>query len=260
MTTQIPMPVVIDGFDELIERVRRLLDRLHRGVNQVIDNANRAARWLPGVVADRIVDLCDRFVDLCRRFYDEVLRLLGMCGKPWRLWAAGTAWVEGFSGPISGHVGEMDPVHLAAAYEWDGRAAGAYEDTTARQREALSALQLIGSETHSALGNVAVAICALWATVAAAMLVAAAEIIAAGIAAASIAGVAGAVAFAFGAIGSVLAGIGAGIAAFMLVAERANDAMVTLQQRLNDRSGVGDGWPGAAGERFRDGERWKLAE
>ncbi|GAB3140941.1 hypothetical protein GCM10027290_12640 [Micromonospora sonneratiae] len=260
MTTPITVPIVIAGFEELVERVRRLLERLSAGIDQVIENARRSTRLLP-VVAEQVASLCDQLDDFRRRLKAEIIRLLSRVGQPWKVWDAGASWVANFAGPLSEHVGEMNDLHLSANYAWDGRAADMYAATTARQKEALVALQSIGADVHTALGHVAVAICALWAAVAAALLMACSGVVAAVASASTGIGAPAAVAFVFEALAALLAGVSVGVGGFMLTAERANDAMATLRNRLFDRSALDGGqWPGSKSERYREGASWKLAQ
>jgi len=253
------VPVVVAKFDELDEQLRRLLVRLSEGVDRVIETARRSTRLLPN--AAHVDALCRRLGEFWQQLRSEINRLLEPVGKPWQVWEAGAAWAERFAGPLSAHVGEMNDLHLSANYEWDGRAAEMYAAATARQKEALAALQGVGTDLHSALGHVAVAICALWAAIVSSVVVAAFGVGAAVASAATGVGAAAAVAAVFGALAALASGVTTGIGGFMLVAERANDAMATLRSRLVDQSALAGGrWPSSVGERYRDGADWKLAE
>ncbi|GAB2933189.1 hypothetical protein GCM10027280_21220 [Micromonospora polyrhachis] len=259
MTIAMAVPVVITKFDELDEQVRRLLVRLSEGIDRVIDTARRSSRLLPN--AAQVDALCVRLRDFWEQVRQGIKRVLEPVGKPWTVWETGAAWAEKFAGPLSAHLGEMNELHLSADYEWDGRAAEMYAAATSRQKEALAALQGIGNDLHTSLGHVAVAICALWAAVVSGLLVAAANLALAVASAVSGIGAPAAVAFLIETLAALASGVAVGIGGFMLVAERANDAMMTLQARLHDKSALDGGqWPAAKSERYRDGASWKLAE
>ncbi|MGW0435078.1 hypothetical protein ACWDV4_21375 [Micromonospora sp. NPDC003197] len=259
MTIAMAVPVVITKFDELEEQVRRLLARLSAGIDRVIDTARGSTRLLPN--AAQVDALCVRLREFWEQVRQGIKRALEPVGKPWTVWETGAAWAEKFAGPLSAHVGEMNELHLSADYEWDGRAAEMYAAATSRQKEALAALQGIGNDLHTSLGHVAVAICALWVTVAAALLVTCAGLAAAGVSAGTGVGAPAAIGLVISSLVALAQGVAAGITAFMLTVERANDAMTTLRSRLLDKSALDGGqWPASKSERYRDGASWKLAQ
>jgi hypothetical protein len=262
MTYPIPAPGIVTGFAELVERVRRGIEQLREAIQRVIDNAWRAVRLLPGAIADRIRELCRQVAEEARRALGRLEQFVAECiGSPAAVWETGATWVQRFAKPLSTDVAEMNSDHLAGDYYWDGKAADAYVTATDRQKNALTALQTIGADIHSALGDVAVGICAMWATAAAGLLTATAAILGAVVAAATVVGAPVSLALVLTALAALLLGLSTAIVGFLLVVERANDGMTTLQNRMNDNSGFGDGdWPMSPTERFSDGAAWEPAE
>lgn len=269
-TPSIPLPLpvtppdVVSGFDELIARLRSALTRLERDVDRVMRGAERALRLLPASLARGLSAACERLRHIWEQAGQQMQRLWDAFGSPKRVWAAGADWVERYSEPVSRIIGGLGSDRMDADQLWDGSASRAYAATIARQKEAVAALQGIGADLNTALGSVAVAICALWAAVLAAVLAACVELAAAGVAAGSVVFSEGALVFAVGAVSAMLTGLSVGIGAFMLVVERANDALTGLQRRLHDSSGFAPDdsthtvWPAPRTDRFRDGVAWEM--
>ncbi|BCB74270.1 hypothetical protein GCM10022251_73370 [Phytohabitans flavus] len=249
----VPLPIDAAGFDDLIERVRRLLQRVSDTADRLVDNALGVARGLPAFLARRVVRLIEEFVELVRRLRALVLRMVAPAGNPARVWETGRRWVEDFAGPLSDQVGKIDPDHLAAGYEWEGRAADAYLDAAARQRAALTALQTIGGDLDTALSRLAIGICGFWLAIAAALCSAVLQMIGAAIAAASGAGAPAALVLATTTVATACAAIAGAAAALAAVVEWVSDAITTIRHRLADHGAFPDGaWPAPASTRFAD--------
>jgi hypothetical protein len=260
MTSPVPAPVVIMHFNDLMERVQRLLEDVRNDINRVLQLANKALWLAVGAVADRIEDLSRQVQAAWERFLAANAELLAMPGNPALVWDTAAAWSERFSSPLGANLHEMNFEELAADHHWDGKAAEAYVTATENQRTPLGALQQIGLDIHSGLSDIAVGICALWAAVLAGLITALAALAGAIIGAATIVGVPVSLALVLTTIGALLLGLSTGIMGFMLVVERANDGMATLKARLDSKEGFGDtAWPGSRTERFTDGASWELA-
>ncbi|BCB89062.1 hypothetical protein [Phytohabitans suffuscus] len=256
MTAPAPFPLPIDaaGFDALVERVHRLLRRIGETADRLVDDALRVARRLPGFLAERVVRLVEEFAEVVRRLQGLVGRLVAPAGNPVRVWETGRQWVVDFAGPLSGHASKIDPDHLAAGYEWEGRAADAYLAATARQRAALSALLSIGGDVDTALARLAIGICGLWAAVAAALCSALIQLIGAAVAAASGVGTPAALILATTSMATACAAVAGGAAALAALVEWVSDAITTIRHRLADHEEFPDGaWPAPASGRFDDG-------
>jgi hypothetical protein len=250
----VPLPVDVAGFDDLIERVRRLLERAADAADRLVDNAVRVARALPAFLARQIVRLLEEFIALVRRLFALVGRLLAPAGNPIRLWETGRRWIDDFAGPLSDQIGKIDPDHLAAAYEWEGRAADAYLDAAARQRAALTGLHAIGADIDVALARLAIGICGLWAAVAAALCSAVIQLIGAAVATATGIGAPAALIMATTSVATACAAVAGGAAALAALVEWVSDAITTIRHRLADHEAFPDGaWPAPASTRFRDG-------
>lgn len=268
MTGPLPAPIGITEFDALLERVRRLAQQVHDTVQQIVDSATRAIRLLPPLLTGRVVDLIAALTDISRRLFDLVDRLSAPAGRPGTVWATGRRWVEEFGHPLSDHVSKIDPDHLAAGYEWEGRAAEAYEAAAGRQREALAALQSVSADMNLALGRIAIGICGLWAVIAAVLASALVQLVGASVAAGSGVGTPAAVMLATTSVATACAGIAGGAGAFAALVEWVSDSIGTLDQRLHDNSAFPDGaWPAPSAARFEDGSMtdgspsgWRLEE
>jgi len=247
------MPLDAAAFDELIERVRRLLDRVRQTADSLVDNASRVARTLPWFLARQVVWLLEEFASVVRQLVELVGRLIAPAGNPVRVWETGRRWMDDFTAPLSDQVGKIDPDHLAAGYEWEGRAADAYLDAAARQRAALGALQAIGGDMDTALARLAIGICGLWAAVAAALCSALIQLIGAAVAAASGVGTPAALILATTSVATACAAVAGGAAALAALVEWVSDAITTIRHRLADHEAFPDGaWPAPAARRFND--------
>ncbi|GAA4454654.1 hypothetical protein [Phytohabitans houttuyneae] len=256
MTTPltVPLPVDVTGFDDLIERVRRLLERVADATDRLVDEALRVARALPAFLAGQVVRLLEELLAMVRRLFALVGRLIAPAGNPVRVWEVGRRWIEDFASPLSDHVGKIDPDHLAAAYEWEGRAADAYLDAAARQRAALTALQSIGGDLDTALARLAIGICGLWAAIAAALCSAVIQLFGAALAAATGVGTPAALILATTSVATACAAVAGGAAALAALVEWVSDAITTIRHRLADHEAFPDGaWPPPASARFDDG-------
>ncbi len=250
----LPLPVDAAGFDDLIARVHRLLDRVGDTANHLVDGALRVARALPAFLAGQVIHLLEEFLAVVRRLRELVGRLLAPAGNPVRVWETGRRWVDDFAGPLSDQVGKIDPDHLAAGYEWEGRAADAYLDAAARQRAALGALQAVGGDLDTALARLAIGICGLWAAVAAALCSALIQLVGAAIATATGVGTPAALVLATTSVATACAAVAGGAAALAALVEWVSDAITTLRHRLSDHEAFPDGaWPVPASARFDDG-------
>lgn len=248
-----PPPIDVAGFDDLLERVRRLLDRVAEATDRLVDEALRVARALPPFLAGRVVRLLEDFLALVRRLFGLIGRLIAPAGNPLRVWEVGRRWVADFAGPLSDQIGKIDPDHLAAGYEWEGRAADAYLDAAARQRAALTALQSIGADLDTALGRLAIGICGLWAAIAAALCSAVIQLFGAALAAASGVGTPAALMLATTSVATACAAVAGGAAALAALVEWVSDAISTIRHRLSDHEAFPDGaWPPPASSRFND--------
>jgi hypothetical protein len=248
------MPVDAAGFDDLIARVRRLLERVGDTADRLVTDALRVARGLPAFLAGQVVRLLEDFMSVVRRLLDLVGRLIAPAGNPMRVWETGQRWVDDFARPLSDQVGQLDPDHLAAGYEWEGRAADAYEAATARQRAALSALQAVGGDLDTALARLAIGICGLWAAIAAALCSALIQLIGAALATATGVGTPAALVLATTSVATACAAVAGGAAALAALVEWVSDAITTIRHRLSDHEAFPDGaWPAPATARFNDG-------
>jgi len=248
------MPVDVAGFDDLIARVRRLLERVGDTADRLVTDALRVARGLPAFLAGQVVRLLEDFMGVVRRLLDLVGRLIAPAGNPMRVWETGQRWVDDFARPLSDQVGKLDPDHLAAGYEWEGRAADAYEAAAARQRAALSALQAVGGDLDTALARLAIGICGLWAAIAAALCSAVIQLIGAALAAATGVGTPAALVLATTSVATACAAVAGGAAALAALVEWVSDAITTIRHRLSDHEAFPDGaWPAPATTRFNDG-------
>ncbi|GLI01958.1 hypothetical protein Pa4123_72350 [Phytohabitans aurantiacus] len=264
----VTVPVVVVDFDSVLERVRRLVKEVRESAARVVERALSVARLLPMPVGVRLVQLAGKLDDLVRRLVELIERLSDPLGRPVRLWETGRRWVAEFGGPLSRHVGEIHPDHLAAGYEWDGRAAEAYEAAADRQRGALATLHGAAGEIDLALGRLALAICGMWAAVAAMLASAAVQLTAAALAAGTGAGVPAAVVLAVASMATLCGGIATGAGTLSAVIEWVTDSVSALHQRLVDGEAFPGGrWPGPSTERFRDGSMsdgspsdWRLAD
>ncbi|MCW6010289.1 hypothetical protein K1W54_37935 [Micromonospora sp. CPCC 205371] len=262
------VPVVVVEFDGVVERVRRLVREVREAAAQVVARALAVARMLPPPVGVRLVQLARRLDELVRRLVELIDGLSDPLGRPGRLWETGRRWVAEFGGPLSRQVGEIHPDHLAAGYEWDGRAAEAYEVAADRQRAALAALGGVAGEIDMALGRLAIAICGMWAAVAAMLASAAVQLTAAALAVGTGAGVPAAIVLAVTTMATVCGGVATGAGTLSAVIEWVTDSVSALHQRLVDGEAFpGGGWPGPSTERFRDGSMsdgspsgWRLAD
>lgn len=249
-----PLPVGVAGFDDLLERVRRLLDRVADAADRLVAEATRVARGLPTFLAARVVSLLEDFLAVVRRLFALIDRLVAPAGNPVRVWDVGRRWIDDFAGPLSDQVGKIDPDHLAAGYEWEGRAAEAYLAAAARQRTALAALQSIGADLDTALARLAIGICGLWAAVAAALCSAVIQLAGAALAAASGVGTPAALVLATTSVATACAAVAGGAAAMAALVEWVSDAIGTIRHRLVDHEAFPDGaWPAPATSRFNDG-------
>lgn len=261
-------PAVVVEFDGVMERVRRLVGEVREAASAVVDRALSVARLMPSPLGVRLVQLAGRLDELVRRLVESIERLSEPLGRPARLWEAGRRWVGEFGGPLSRQVSEIHPDHLAAGYEWDGRAAEAYEAAADRQRAALAALQGIGGELDLALGRLAIGICGMWAALAAMLASAVVQLTAAALAAGTGAGVPAAIALAVTSVATVCGAVAGGAGTLAAVIEWVTDSVAALHRRLVDGEAFpGGGWPGASTERFRDGSMsdgtpsgWRLAD
>ncbi|MDQ7907968.1 hypothetical protein RB614_25925 [Phytohabitans sp. ZYX-F-186] len=255
MTVPLPLPLPVDvaGFDALVERVHRLLRRVADTADRLVDSALRVARQLPGFLGRQVVRRLEEFVAVVRRLLALVGRLIAPAGNPVRVWETGRRWVEDFAGPLSAQVGKIDPDHLAAGYEWEGRAADAYLDAAARQRTALGALLAIGGDLDTALARLAIGICGLWAAIAAALCSALIQLIGAAVAAATGVGTPAALILATTSVATACAAVAGGAAALAALVEWVSDAITTIRHRLSDHEAFPDGaWPAPASTRFDD--------
>lgn len=256
MTVPLPLPLPIDaaGFEALIARVLRLLHRVADTADRIIEGAQRVARGLPAFLAGQVIRLLEEFVAVVRRLLELVGDLLAPYGNPVRVWETGRRWVHDFAGPLSEEVGKVDPDHLAAGYEWEGRAADAYLDAAARQRTALSALQAIGHDVDTALARLAIGICGLWAAIAAALCSAVIQLVGAAIAIATGVGTPAGLVLATTSVATACAAVAGGAAALAALVEWVSDAITTIRHRLLDHEAFPDGaWPAPATKRFNDG-------
>jgi hypothetical protein len=261
-------PVGVVEFDGLVERVRWLVGEVREAAATVVDRALSVARLLPLPLGARLVHLARRLDELVRRLVELIDGLSEPLGRPGQLWEAGRRWVEDFGAPLSRQVSEIHPDHLAAGYEWDGRAAEAYEAAADRQRAALVALQGVGGELDLALGRLAIAICGMWAAIAAMLASAVVQLTAAALAAGTGAGAPAAIVLAVTSVATVCGGVAGGAGTLSAVVEWVTDSVSALHQRLVDGEAFpGGGWPGPSTERFRDGSMsdgtpsgWRLAD
>lgn len=253
MTVPLPLPVDAAGFDALIERVHRLVGRIRETADRLVDSALRAARMLPPFLGRQVVRLVEEFLDLVRRLISLIAMLLAPAGNPVRVWETGRRWVEDFARPLGNEAGKVDPDHLAAGYEWEGRAADAYLDAAARQRTAIGALLAIGGDVDTALARLAIGICGFWAAVAAALCSAVIQLIGAALTAASGVGTPAALILATTSVATACAAVAGGAAAVAALVEWVSDAITTLSHRLADHEAFPDGaWPAPATARFDD--------
>lgn len=261
-----PMPLPVS--DELMVRVWWLTEQVREAAQRVIDGAVRAVRVLPPFLADGVLDLVRALGDLVRRLLSAIAELSEPMGRPKRVWETGRRWVEDFAGPLSDHIGKIDPDHLAAAYEWQGRAAGAYEAAAARQRAALTALRDIGADVDVALARLAIGICGFWAAVAATLASALVQLIGAGVAVGTGVGTPAAVILATTCVATACAGVAGGAAATAALIEWVSDTITTLRGRIEDHEAFPDGaWPAPAVAHFDDGSmsdgtpsQWRLQQ
>jgi hypothetical protein len=248
------MPVVVAGFDEVRELVGRLVERLRALAEQIVSDGIGAVRALPGFLADPVIALAEEFAGIVRRLLDAVDRLTEPAGRPAVVWETGRRWVAEVAGPLSAHISKIDPDHLAAGYEWDGRAAEAYEAAAARQRESLAALQGVGADVDAALGRLAIGICGLWAALAAALASAIVQLIGAAVAVGTGVGTPAGFMFATTSVATACAAVAGGAAAMAALVEWVSDSIGAVRDRLYDNSAYPDGgWPMPAVTRFADG-------
>lgn len=241
------------AFDDLLARVRRLLERVGDTADRIVDDALRVARGLPGFLAGRVRRLLEDFVSVVRRLIGLVGDLIAPAGNPVRVWETGRRWVDDFAGPLSDEIGKIDPDHLAAGYEWEGRAADAYLDAAARQRGALTALQAVGGDLDTALARLAIGICGLWAAIAAALCSALIQLISAAVATATGVGTPAGLVLATTSVATACAAVAGGAAALAALVEWVSDAITTIHHRLLDHEAFPDGaWPPPATSRFSD--------
>jgi hypothetical protein len=249
-----PLPMDAAAFDDLIERVHRLLERVRDTTDRIAEDALRVARSLPGFLAQQVVRLLDDFLAVVRRLFGLIHRLLAPAGNPVRVWETGRRWVDDFAAPLSSEVGKIDPDHLAAAHEWEGRAADAYLDAAARQRTALSALNALGGDLDTALARLAIGICGFWAAIAAALCSAVIQLIGAAVAIASGVGTPAGLLLATTSVATACAAVAGGAAALAALVEWVSDAITTIRHRLADHEAFPDGaWPVPSAGRFNDG-------
>lgn len=262
------VPLAVAEFDGVVERVRRLLGEVREAVARVVDRTVAVAGLMPVPMGVRLLGLARRLDDLVRRLVDLIEGLSEPLGRPAVLWAAGRRWLVEFDAPLSRRVSEIHPDHLAAGYEWHGRAAEAYEAAADRQRVALAGLQGVGHELDLALGRLAIAICGMWAAIAAMLASAVVQLTAAAVAVGTGAGMPAAIVLAVTSVATVAGAVAGGAGTLSAVIEWVTDSVSALHRRLIDGEAFpGGGWPAPSTGRFRDGSMsdgtpsgWRLAD
>lgn len=234
-------------FGEILERVRRFLERVEQVVNDLIRNVNRVIGLLPGFLdslADRLVDILNRFGELVGQFLREVGEFFTQPGWPPALFSAKAAWTTEVGGRVSALVSTATLDETQSDDRWQGRAADAYRNTLPRQKDALTAIKAASDEIGDALNNVAFGIIAFWVAIAGAIVAFVAELIVEAGAAATVAGAppaaAGAVASTIKVIAVVAGIVGLLVTYLSTVSVQTND----LNQRLANNDAFPRGqWP-----------------
>jgi uncharacterized protein YukE len=175
-------------FAEILERVRRLLERVQQVANELINNVNRVLGWLPGAIADAITAVLDRFGELVTQFLTEVGEFFTQPGWPPGLFSAKTDWTTQVGGRASALVSTATLDETQSDDHWQGVAADAYRNTLPRQKDALTAIKAAVDEISDALNKVAFGIIAFWVAIAGAIVAYVAELIVEAAAAATVVG------------------------------------------------------------------------
>lgn len=233
-----------DEFREILERVRRFLDRAQRAAVELIDNVNDVIGWLPGALADRVVAVLNRFNDLLSQFYREVGEFVTEPGWPPGLFSARDEWVSKVGARASELVSTATLDETRSDDYWQGVAADAYRNTLPRQKEALTAIKAVTDDIADALTNIGWAIYTAWAALAVAVATFVAELLTEAGAAATGVGAPPAAAAASGSAVKVVTLVGAIIGGLVYYLTTLSGECNNLNQRLGENNAFPSGrWP-----------------
>lgn len=238
----------VDGaFDELMQRLESIVERLRRAIQKIFDAANRAIGVLPGYIADQVREKLLQFRDVVQKFMGKLRDALDGPGHPGVLEAAAESWYNSVALQTTDVVNVMQGMNVDDY--WKGSAAQAYKTTLGKQEAAFDAMKDLGNRVRTTLKEAADGISGFWHAVfgiivaALALIVAAAALVAGGITAPL--GVAAA-------IGAIVVAIGGIVTAIVTLSEKLGEVSQAIPdlQAAHETStafaGAGDGqWPAA---------------
>jgi hypothetical protein len=133
-----PYPIGAQEFQEMLDRVDRLLKQVDSGMQRLFANCNRVLQWLPGYLAQQLISSLERLRDLTGRFFAEVAKVIHNPGWPPAVLSTASDWTIRVGGPVSGLAGRLTLDHVRSDNKWQGAAADAYRDTLPPQKAASS--------------------------------------------------------------------------------------------------------------------------
>lgn len=246
-------------FDEVFNRVEKLVHRVEGLIKKIFDSCNDAMRWLPSEIGEIIKPALQKIAELQRRFFEEIGKFFTEWGSPWGLWSAGDRWSEEIGGVASKLAGQFTPGQLRTTDDWKGAAADAYAKVLPDQKAALEALKKTADTINSAMKNLAYAIGAYWLGLAIAVATFVAELIPESTAASTGVGAAPAAAGAAVSTAKVVglvAAIGGALSAYMMIVV---NQVSNLENELNNDAGLPGGhWPRATSDSMHDEHNWEV--
>ena len=233
--------------------LRTVLDGIRTGLGEAVacvEEIARAVETALAVVPDPAAGGVRAEVAALRRGVGDVhARLTAFteaAGDPAGLRAAGAAWVERISAPVSRLVGVATPNVMQTDDRWTGVAADAYRAVLPAQQAALTAIAGIGHDVDAALTDLAAAITRFWIALGTACLLMVVALATALAAAGTVAGAPLAPAAALAGVGALVAAGNAGLSGLTELTVVTAARTVALERRLTDHSAFPVGaWPRA---------------
>ncbi|MGH3934444.1 MAG: WXG100 family type VII secretion target [Pseudonocardiaceae bacterium] len=238
------------AFDEALNRVSELFEKLKGAWDDIVDGVNHVLSILPGFLEGPVKSACQKCSSKVAEVFDEITKLFNERGSASALRTAGESWNEQVGRRASTQAGLLTKEALETDNEWTGDAADRYGEAVTAQGKALTQIKTITDNLQTTLNEIASALRAFWIGIAVAFGAYVASMIGCIIGAATVVGT----------IPSLIAALGFSVTFLGAVATLSNNFANSLdekkakleQQSTMDGQFVNGNWPHAVADKMSD--------
>lgn len=242
------------GFQELLDRAERLLERIRNKMQELVDTINRILASVPAIlIPDFVVEAIQAGICKMDELFAKLMRKMeeffSSPGWPPALFDAGDRWLTEVGRRSANTEEEINAGHMKVDDYWKGSAAESYKSTLGTQQPAFAAIVTLARKIKDCLHDAAWGIIKFWVAVVVGLVAAAAAIAGAVAALAGVVTAPAAPVAAAGAILGAIVAVGGGAWAAYDQFQGVQQVAGSLQEEAEYNTAFdGDRWPRATAE------------